>query len=187
MLNVEKIGALAAQEQVGHDETIKGWPWIAGTHPWVEPTAYALMALRTCGYLVHARTNEATRLLLDRQLPSGGWNYGNTFTFGTEMRPMPETTGIGLTALTGLARRTAVEKSIAYLKAEWPSLNTPMSLSWAVLGLRGWQEQLDQPKDRILRVLARQEEVGPYDTVALSLLVLAYYCDSGLVHFLEAR
>ncbi len=80
-----------------------------------------------------------------------------------------------------------MEKSVGYLQSQLPSLNTPMSLSWAVLGFRGWQVPLDQPKDRILRVLARQEEVGPYDTVSLSLLVLAYYCDSGLVRFLEAR
>lgn len=189
LLNVEQVKVFDAAEATseGHDETIKGWPWIAGTHPWVEPTAYSLMALRVCGYLVRDRTYDAVRLLIDRQLPSGGWNYGNTFTFQKEMRPMPETTGLSLAALAGLAPKTAVEKSILYLRSQLASLDTPMSLAWAVLGLHAWQERLEQPRDRILRVLARQEQLGPHDTVSLCLLLLAYYCDAGLVRFLEGK
>jgi len=169
----------------GHDETIPGWPWIAKTHAWVEPTAYALMALRVCGYAAHSRSQDAVRLLMDRQLPDGGWNCGNTITFGRQMRPMPETTGLSLQALAGLAPRAAVEKSIAYLRAELASLNAPMSLAWAILGLRAWQETLEQPREQILGVLARQEESGPYDTVSLSLLLLAWHCQAGLVQFFE--
>jgi len=169
----------------GHDERIPGWPWIAKTHAWVEPTAYALMALRVCGYAAHSRSQDAVRLLMDRQLPDGGWNCGNTITFGRQMRPMPETTGLSLQALAGLAPRAAVEKSIAYLRAELASLNAPMSLAWAILGLRAWQETLEQPREQILGVLARQEESGPYDTVSLSLLLLAWHCQAGLVQFFE--
>jgi hypothetical protein len=28
---------------VGHDTSIKGWPWVENTHSWVEPTALALI------------------------------------------------------------------------------------------------------------------------------------------------
>ncbi len=187
MLEIEKVTVLAKREMEGHDETIPGWPWIAGTHPWLEPTAYSLMALRLSGYLLHARTSQAIRLLVDRQLSAGGWNYGNTLTLGKEMLPMPETTGIALAAIVGLAPKSTFEKSFTYLKAQLPSLNTPMSLGWAILGLRAWQEPLDRAKEQILGVLARQQELGPYDTVSLSLLLLAYYCDAGLVRFLEAK
>jgi hypothetical protein len=57
-----------------------------------------------------------------------------------------------------------------------------MSLGWAILGLRAWQETIDQPQARILGVLDRQGQSGPYDTFALSLLLLAWHCHTGLVH-----
>lgn len=170
---------------VAHDGTIRGWPWIAKTHAWVEPTAYALMALRVCGYADHSRTQDAVRLLMNRQLPAGGWNYGNTAVFEQELRPMPETTGLALQALTGLVARTDVDKSIAYLRSEIVHLHTPMSLACAILGLHAWQETLQQPREQILDILARQEQLGPYDTVSLSLLLLAWHCDAGLVRTLE--
>src|SRR5215475_7566811 len=28
----------------GHDTFLRGWPWVAGTHSWIEPTALAVMA-----------------------------------------------------------------------------------------------------------------------------------------------
>ena len=31
------------------DTELKGWPWSAGTFSWVEPTAYALLALKKLG------------------------------------------------------------------------------------------------------------------------------------------
>jgi len=86
----------AANSPSAHDSNIKGWPWIADTHSWAEPTALAMMALKIAGYGDHKRVKEATRLLLDRQLPHGGWNYGNTFVFAQELRPMPLSTGIVL-------------------------------------------------------------------------------------------
>jgi hypothetical protein len=169
----------------GHDETIPGWPWVAKTHAWAEPTAYALMALRVCGCAAHQRTQDAVRLLLDRQLAAGGWNCGNTVTFGLQMRPTPENTGMTLAALAGMVPRDAVDKSIIYLHSQLASLNAPMSLAWAILGLHAWLENPEQPHERILGLLARQDEYGPYDTTSLSLLLLAWHCAAGLVCFLE--
>jgi len=186
MVDFDDIKILDPSETTrGHDETIKGWPWIARTHPWVEPTAYATLALRACGYTTHARAQDAIRLLLDRQLPSGGWNCGNTITFGLEMRPMPETTGLSLQALAGLAPKAAVEKSIAYLRSQLEFLNSPISLAWAILGLHAWQETIDRPQERIRRVLSRQEELGPHDTASLSLLLLAWHCEKGMVRVFD--
>ena len=86
---------------VSHDSSLKGWPWVENTHSWIEPTALAILALRACRYGDHERVLEAVRMILDRQLPAGGWNYGNTFVFGKELRPIPECTGHALCALSG--------------------------------------------------------------------------------------
>jgi len=188
LLESDLIGVVdGPQTGESHDVTIRGWPWIAKTHPWVEPTAYVLLALQVCGYGAHNRATDAVRLLIDRQLPAGGWNVGTTVTFGKEMWPTPEATGLGLQALAGLVPKPAVEKSIAYLRSQLPALHAPMSLAWAILGLHAWQETIDQPRERILQVLGRQERLGPYDTFSLSLLLLAWHCNAGLVRFREDR
>ena len=89
----------AAQRFVGHDTTLQGWPWVVGTHSWVEPTAISMFALRSAGQAGHPRCREAVKLLLDRQLPAGGWNYGNTTVLGHVLRAQVQPTGLALAAL----------------------------------------------------------------------------------------
>ena len=48
----------ASVAMVGHDTTLVGWPWIAGTHSWVEPTAMAILALDREGLGDHPRVAE---------------------------------------------------------------------------------------------------------------------------------
>jgi len=188
LLEFDQIGVLdGPQLGEGHDATIKGWPWTAKTHPWVEPTAYLLLALRIAGYEAHDRAKDAVRLLIDRQLAPGGWNVGTTISFGQQTWPTPEATGAALQALAGSAPRPAVEKSIEYLRAQLPALSAPMSLGWAILGLHAWQETIEQPQGLISQALDRQEQLGPYDTFSLSLLLLAWYCEAGLVPYLEDK
>ena len=183
LLEFDQIGILdGPQPGEGHDPTIKGWPWTAKAHPWVEPTAYLLLALRACGHESHDRAEDAVRLLIDRQLATGGWNVGTTISFGQQTWPTPEATGVALQALAGLVSRLAVEESIAYLRSQLPALKAPMSLGWAILGLHAWQETIEQPQERILKVLERQGQFGPYDTFGLSLLLLAWHCQTGLIH-----
>ena len=186
LIESDLVGVLdGPQTGERHDVTIRGWPWTVKAHPWVEPTAYVLLALRACGHGTHGRAVEAVRLLLDRQLPAGGWNVGTTVTFDKEMWPTPEATGLALQALAGLVPRPQVERSIAYLRSQLPTLNAPMSVGWAILGLCAWQETIDGPQERIAQVLARQKRLGPYDTFSLSLLLLACHCPAGLADALE--
>jgi hypothetical protein len=74
-------------------------------------------------------------LLLDRAIPSGGWNYGNAAVLANTLRPFPETTGVVLTALAGEPRSPAVERAIAFLSTELPRIRTPLSLGWGLIGL----------------------------------------------------
>ncbi len=163
----------------------QGWPWVAGTHSWVEPTAYALLALRLSGYGAHDRAQEAQQLLLNRQLPAGGWNYGNTVVFGRELHPMPETTGMALQAVADVLPRSQVEKSLCYLRSQAPLLRTPLAVAWTILGLSAWQEQIPDEHEHLDSIIRQQDQDGSCDTVSLSMLVLARYCRRGLVDFLR--
>ena len=155
-----------------HDSLLKGWPWVDETHSWVEPTALSVMALRATGYGHHDRVKEAVRMLLDRQLPHGGWNYGNTLVFGKELHPMPESTGAALAGLTGIVDRDAVMPSLTYLQSEATRSRTPISLGWSLLGLAAWKRSLPNASALVERCFANQERYGEYETSALCLLVL---------------
>ncbi len=163
-----------------HDPSLQGWPWIAATHSWVEPTALAILALRITGYGEHERVKEGARLLLDRQLPSGGWNYGNTRIFGRELFPFPESTGLALNALKGLAPQEQIQKSLNYLKSRLQEVRTPLALGWGLMGLASWGEKPAGAHAWISECLERQKRYGPYDTASLSLLIVASRAPQGL-------
>ncbi|HEU5118087.1 MAG TPA: hypothetical protein VFT74_15800, partial [Isosphaeraceae bacterium] len=91
------------------------------------------------GLTDHPRVVEGLRLIRDRTIESGGWNYGNKVVFGRELRPQPAPTGLGLLALAGHEDRTpAVRRAIAYLQDVLPSIRSAASLCWGLLGLRAW-------------------------------------------------
>jgi hypothetical protein len=165
---------------VEHDPALKGWPWIADTHSWVEPTAMDVMALRITGYGEHERVKEAVRLLLDRQMPGGGWNYGNTKVFGRELFPFPESTGMALNALRGFVPQPQIQKSLDYLTSRLQEVRTPLALGWGLLGLASWGEKPPQALSWITECLGRQGRYGPYDTASLSLLMVASRAPRGL-------
>jgi hypothetical protein len=120
-------------------------------------------------------------MLLDRQLPQGGWNYGNTTVFGQVLRPMPEPTGLALNALAGHVERRRVEKSIAYLRERVDALATPLSLGWNLLGLSAWGERPLQTPALLQRCYERQTVVGFYETSHTALLVAAILGKQGLL------
>jgi hypothetical protein len=122
----------------GHDTRLKAWSWVAGTHSWIEPTAYAVLALRAAGLADHARVREAVSLLLDRALSHGGWNYGNSKMFGSDLRPFPAQTGMVLAALAGEPQHDCIVKAIDFLHHELPRVRTPFSLAWGIIGAAAW-------------------------------------------------
>jgi hypothetical protein len=160
-------------DPVGHDPSIPGWPWIDGTHSWIEPTALSVIALKAAGHGKHDRVREAIRMMLDRQLPHGGWNYGNTTVYGRELHPMPESTGAALFGIAGQVEQGTVARSLGYLQGEVDRLRTPISLGWGLLGLAAWDLWPSNGSALIERCLANQVRYGEYDTSALGLLLLA--------------
>lgn len=172
---------------VGHDTSIRGWPWIEKTHSWVEPTAMNLLALELTGHSGHARAQEARRMLLNRQLESGGWNYGNTKTYCLELRPSMESTGLALHALAGHVEEKDVRLSLAYLDAELPKTRTPLWLAWSLLAMSAWKRRPDRAEDWIAECLARQKDYGAYDTAWIGVLLLAAQGVAGLTETMQSQ
>jgi hypothetical protein len=121
----------------GHNTQLVGWAYAEQTHSWVEPTAMAVLALKAAGQENSSACREGIALLLDRQLPGGGLNYGNTIILGQPLRPHVQPTGIALLALASASNSSGqFSKSIAWLRRNIGPHTTPLSLGWAVLGLQ---------------------------------------------------
>jgi hypothetical protein len=127
----------------GHDPRIAGWAWVDATHSWLEPTATAVLALRRSGLGDHVRTRDGQRLIRDRAIRSGGWNYGNSAVFGADLRPQPAPTGMALLALTGVEDFDSplVEHGCEYLEAILPTTRAPQSLCFGTLALTAWDRR----------------------------------------------
>lgn len=126
--------AIPESPEIGHDTTLRAWPWVKGTHAWVEPTAMAAMALKATGMASHARLKEAEQVLQDRELPDGGYNYGNTIILGQVLRPHVQPTGLVLLSLQNHPEFDR-DKSRAYLRATLPAIDSLESYAWGSLGL----------------------------------------------------
>ncbi|HEX3869265.1 MAG TPA: hypothetical protein VHV77_02390, partial [Pirellulales bacterium] len=123
-------------EDLGHDTTLIGWPWVENTHSWAEPTAFSVLALKAAGQRDHPRTREAIGLLIDRLLPEGGANYGNTYVLGQLLRPHLEPTGVVLAALVDEEDDSSrIQKSLDYASAAIGPSTTAVSLAFVLMGL----------------------------------------------------
>jgi len=174
-------------EPHGHDTNIPGWGWASFSHSWVEPTALAVLALKLRGMRDHERVKQGVALLLDRQLASGGWNYGNTAVFGRPLFPTPESTGHALCALEGSVPPESVSASLAYLTDEVKTVRTPLSLAWGIIALSAWGKRPNEVGDWIDQSLRLQSRYGPYETSLLAQLVIADSAPKGLMELLRGR
>lgn len=128
--------ALEQTEIMGHDMSIVGWPWVDGTHSWSEPTAWQVMALRANGQGDSVRARDGVRMIVDRLLPGGGSNYGNTYVLGQQLRPHLQPTGIVLMALAGERDPSGrLERSLDFLAANLNAETPTASLCYGLMGL----------------------------------------------------
>lgn len=157
---------------ITHDTTLIGWSWAPNTHSWLEPTAMFVLALRAVGHAQHPRTREAVRLLVDRLLPTGGANYGNTIVLGQALLPHLQPTGLAMMALAGEAvTDPRIELSLEYLERELRSTRAIASLGYGLCGL-SMHGRRPQDADALLtRAFSRKSvSSSPYK---LALLCLA--------------
>lgn len=160
---------------LGHDSSLVGWPWAEGTHSWSDPTALALVALKVSGQGNSPRATEAAAMLIDRLLPDGGCNYGNTTVLGQTLRPHVEPSGWAALALCRASDPSGrLERTLAHLRREAPAQTTALSLSAAVLGLAAHGAGLPKAEtDRALEISAERVLARDRSLWKLALLALA--------------
>jgi hypothetical protein len=158
---------------VGHDPSLVGWPWVDGTHSWLEPTALSLLALNREGLGQHPRVSAGIELVRDRALVRGGWSCGGKSAFGNEQRPQPTATGLALLALAARGDRSAaVARGVAYLRATLADIRAAVSVGWGILGLRA-HDALPVESETWLREAHARCTGRPDAAMGLALLLLA--------------
>lgn len=154
------------------DDALQGWGWIDGTFSWVEPTCWALLALKAAASLfpvVDTRINEGERLLVDRCCESGGWNYGNSNMLGQPLRPFVSTTALALMAIRERRADARVERSLAFLKEKRLTEPSAMALGLTALALRAFGEAVDDVTDMLRAQWRRTEFLGNAHLMGLAL------------------
>lgn len=146
------------EQDVVLDDGLDGWPWVPDTFSWVEPTSWALMAIyaewpERPPRAARSRAGEAVAMLLDRECPGGGWNYGNTIVMNQELAPYPDTTALALLALRDRDTPAVARgfDALAGLLGEHASL---LAISLSLLARRAWRRDLDDLPDRLEARLA---------------------------------
>jgi Squalene-hopene cyclase C-terminal domain/Prenyltransferase and squalene oxidase repeat len=131
------LGRFSAQRQVFPiNAAYRGWGWTPRTSSWVEPTAFALLALQAAApaelpAAAERRRQLAEALLYDRMCPGGGWNCGNPRVYGVAGEPLVVPTAWALLALRAYRERQENASSLAWLAASVPSIKSAGSLALA--------------------------------------------------------
>lgn len=163
--------------ELGHDPRLVAWPWVSGTHSWVEPTAFQLLALKAAGFGGHARVGQAVALLLDRILPGGGCNYGNTSVFGQQLHPQVQPTAMAVLALAGEKdEQGRIAGCLDYLRRNVSADTPTVSLAWAILALSA---HADRPAAALpcLESAWRRAAGGKHSPLETALVALAAAAD----------
>lgn len=126
------------KEIVQHNDAYRGWGWTPRTASWVEPTAFAMIALSQCpaGLLpsnAAQRKQLAKALLIDRMCPGGGWNCGNPRTYGVAGEPLVVPTVWALIALREERERPEVRAGLEWLERNASEIRSGASLALTAL------------------------------------------------------
>jgi hypothetical protein len=119
----------------------------------VEPTSWSLVALNICGLGGHPRAVEGRAFLLDREIPSGGWNFGNPGLNDRELLPFWDTTGLALIALRDQTDMARVRISLDFLEKNQERIESTCGLAWASMGLEAYGRDADRLKKRLFSVM----------------------------------
>jgi squalene cyclase len=125
------------------NDLYRGWGWTPKTSSWVEPTAFALMALRDAPAAqlpenASQRRELAVDLLYDRMCPGGGWNCGNPSVYGVDGEALVLPTCWALLALRQAQVKPGRALSLAWLQKEFANIESAASLAVARMTLENY-------------------------------------------------
>jgi hypothetical protein len=152
--------SMPPEENVNQDNSLVGWPWVGDTFGWVEPTAWALVAFNLCGLQNDPRAIEGRKLLIDRCIPSGGWNYGNRLVNYQELLPFWDTTALSLLALLNTTDLHFLNKSIQLLEKNQDQIESIYGLSWTIICLSCYGRSVSRLRSVLLERLSTSQEDG---------------------------
>ena len=163
------------------DASIRGWPWTANTSGWVEPTALFIIALSRAGVpATEKRIKSGVDLILDRRVPSGGWNFGNPYSKSYELEASVMSTALALAALGAAGvpeSRPAVGEGIRFLTSSLAGDVSTASLAWVLLALKSYPAVASQAPKVSARLAGLQAADGSFRRnlfeTALAYLVLS--------------
>jgi hypothetical protein len=159
------------------DNSIQGWSWIDDTFSWVEPTAWCLLALKTCAqkwqaHIDPVRIRDAERLLVDRSCRGGGWNYGNSNMLGKDLMPYVPTTAVTLLALRDRSSEPVVTEGLTFLERHATSERSAMALALAARALRAHGRDTSAVRAALRNQLPITAALGNHAAAAAALYAL---------------
>jgi hypothetical protein len=163
---------------VKFDPTLEGWSWTAGTASFVEPTAYAVLALKKVGRRlpgthVAERIREAERMIRDRMCREGGWNYGNSRVLGADLWPYADVTALTLLALADHRAHPDSQRSLLALRRLLEHVDSGLALAWGALCFAAYGEDAGPWRTRLHRAWRRTRFVGDARSTALAILAMS--------------
>lgn len=154
---------------------LRGWPWTSGAFSWVEPTAYAVIALKKLrpllvdGRAAH-RIRQGELMIYDRMCAGGGWNYGNSRVLGAELPPYPDITALALIALQDHPAQEANRLGLAALERMLAETPSGLTLSWGILCLSLYAREVKRWRALLRRSYERTRFLHETPVMALALL-----------------
>lgn len=171
--------ALGRRNQVTtQDDSLQGWGWTPHTASWVEPTAFALIALDQApqGLLPDGATRRrqfARALLYDRMCPGGGWNCGNPMVYGVPGNPLVEPTAWALLALRDEPNRRENVMSLEWLEKNVSGILGAGSLALSKICLEAFRKQWPMNAPDLNELYVRSEFLGNVPVMAWTCLALS--------------
>jgi hypothetical protein len=145
------------QRLVGNkDDFPEGWPWYPGAAAWVIPTSLGILAFQKALYRdksaagLRERVESGRKFLLEHMCADGGWNHGSNRALGRDGDSYPETTGIALLALNGVAS-AQIEHGKAMARKHLASCRAAEGIAWLRMGLAAHGETAATDSDPVCR------------------------------------
>jgi len=155
-----------------------GWSWVPNSFSWVEPTSYALIAVkklraRLADPNADERIRQADAMIYDRMCNGGGWNYGNSKVLDYALWPYPDITAVALIAVQDHAREQANQESLRVLSKIARETDSGLALCWAAICFNIYGQDNADFRKQIETRFPAAAFLGETKTLALAIIALS--------------